>query len=145
MQDIPIIASMTGDVGLRLKRARKLRGLSQVELAKAAGVGQSSVSEVETGESRSPRGTNLVELARILRVSPHWLATGKGQMDAMDEPLSTDAIKVAKDWMRLAPEVQRTVAAMIREMVRTSAAEQQAAPDEKVAAAYGQPGHKTRK
>lgn len=136
---------MTGDVGLRLKRARKLRGLSQVQLAKAAGVGQSSVSEVETGESKSPRGTNLVTLAQILKISPHWLATGKGQMDATDDPLSPEAIKVGRDWMRLAPEVQKTVAAMIREMVKTSAAEQAPAPDEKVAAAYGQPGSKVKK
>lgn len=140
MRDIPIIATMGSDVGLRLKRARKLRGLSQVQLAKMAKVGQSSISEVETGESKSHQGVNLVAVASALKVSASWLATGKGQMDAVDDPISPEAIKVAKDWMRLTPEVQKTVAAMIHQMVKTSAAEQPAAPDEKVAAAYGQPG-----
>lgn len=144
MLDIPIIPGMASDVGMRLKRARKLRGLSQVQLAKLAKVGQSSISEVETGESKSHQGVNLVAVASALKISASWLATGKGQMDSLDDPLSPEAIKVAKDWMRLAPEVQKTVAAMIREMVKTSAAEQAPASDEKVAAAYGQPGSKAK-
>src|SRR5678810_301483 len=108
-------SGMARDVGVRLRHARKLRGFTQQELAKAAGVPQSAISEVETGESKSPSGTNLVSIALALRVSPNWLAQGKGQMDAAETPLPPDAMKVARDWLKLAPEVRSKVADMIRE------------------------------
>lgn len=125
---------------MRLKHVRTLRGLKQAELAKKSGVSQASVSELETGESRSPWGTNLVRLAQTLKVSPEWLASGKGQMDGYEAPLPPEAVKMAKDWLRLTPEVRSRVADMISEMVKTSAAEKNHASDERVAEAYGRPG-----
>lgn len=128
------------DVGVRLRHARKLRGLNQVQLAKLAGLKQASISEIETGESKGPRGVNLITLARALKVHPEWLATGRGLMDANHEdPLPQDAIAVARDWLRLAPEVQKKVAEMIREMVKLSVADRPAVPDERVEKAYGRP------
>jgi transcriptional regulator with XRE-family HTH domain len=131
---------MSKDVGIRLRHVRKLRGLNQAELAKKAGVSQASVSELETGESRSPWGTNLVRLAQTLKVSPEWLASGKGQMDGYEAPLPPEALKMAKEWLRLTPEVRSRIADMITEMVKTSAAEKNHTPDERVAEAYGKPG-----
>lgn len=131
---------MARDVGVRLRHARKLRGLTQQELAKAAGVPQSAISEVETGESKSPSGTNLVSIAFALKVSPGWLAQGKGQMDATETPLPHDAMKVARDWLKLAPEVRLKVADMIREMVKQSSADAPAVSDQRVADSYGRPG-----
>lgn len=134
---------MARDVGVRLRHARKLRGMTQQELAKSSGVTQASISEVETGESKSPVGTNLIKLAQSLRVSAEWLASGKGQMDQAEMPLPPEALSVARDWMRLAPEVRSSVRDMIRKMVETSDAERKAVPDERVEKAYGRPG-KTR-
>ena len=131
---------MSRDVGVRLRYARKLRSLNQVELAKKSGVSQAAVSELETGESRSPWGTNLVKLAQTLKVSPEWLSHGKGTMDARPDPLPPEADRVARDWLKLAPELQESVATMLREMVKTSKAEQNHASDERVAEAYGKPG-----
>lgn len=131
---------MGRDVGVRLRHARKAKGLTQVQLAKASGVKQATISEVETGESKSPLGTNLVKLALALHVSPEWLAAGKGQMVNTDPPLPPEAEKVARDWLLLAPEVRRSVASMIREMVKGSAADQEPASDERVEKAYGTPG-----
>lgn len=131
---------MARDVGMRLRHARKLQGLTQMALAKSSGVKQATISELETGESRSPWGTNLVALAQSLKVSPEWLASGKGPMDGKADPLPQDAERVARNWMRLAPEVRRSVATMISEMVKTSAAEKNHTPDERVAEAYGKPG-----
>jgi transcriptional regulator with XRE-family HTH domain len=134
---------MVRDMGMRLRHARKLRGLTQVELAKASGVKQATISELETGESRSPWGTNLVALAQSLKVSSDWLASGKGSMDAQATPLPPEADKVARNWMRLAPEVRKSVATMIQEMVKTSSAEKDPTPDERVEQAYGKPGAKS--
>ena len=128
------------DVGLRLKRARKLRGLTQVKLASKAGVKQASISEIETGQTKTLRGTTLLNIAEVLGVNPEWLAHGRGQMDAHESPLPADAIALARQWLKLTPEVRRSVAEMISQMVKGSAAEQEAASDEKVEAAYGRPG-----
>jgi transcriptional regulator with XRE-family HTH domain len=130
------------DIGTRLRHARKLRGLSQYDLAKSAGVKQASVSNLETGSSRSFKGTTLVSFAQILDVSPDWLASGKGQMTHVDTPLPPEALRHAREWLKLAPEVRVRVADMVREMVKTSSADQIPVPDEKVEAAYGSPGRK---
>lgn len=138
-----ILPRMGKDVGLRLRHVRELRGLTQVQLAKKSGFSQAAISELETGENRSPWGTNLVRLAQSLQVNPEWLATGKGDMDGSEPPLPQEAQRVARDWLRLAPEVRRSVASMIREMVKTSEADKSHVPDARVEETYGRPGSKT--
>lgn len=51
---------------------REQAGLSQSQLAKIAGVGQSTIARLEAGETRSPR--SLLALARALDCSPEYLA-----------------------------------------------------------------------
>jgi transcriptional regulator with XRE-family HTH domain len=140
----PYSGDMGRNVGMRLRYARKLRGLSQVDLAKTAKVAQGTISDLETGASKAPVGTNLVSIAQSLNVSPEWLATGKGPMTATDTPstLSAQAIAVARDWETLAPEVREKVADMIRELASAARSFGPAIEDEKVAAAYGKPGTK---
>jgi transcriptional regulator with XRE-family HTH domain len=134
------IGDMGRNIGVRLRHARKLRGLSQAALAKASGVKQASISNLETGESLAFKGTTLVSIAQTLKVNPEWLATGKGHMDGSEPPLPAEAIKFARQWLKLAPEVRNSVAAMVTEMVKTSAAESPAVPDERVETAYDRPG-----
>jgi transcriptional regulator with XRE-family HTH domain len=136
------MGDMGRNIGVRLRHARKLRGLSQEGLAKASGVKQASISQLETGESQSFKGTTLVSIAQTLKVNPEWLATGKGLMDGSEPPLPIEAVKFAREWLKLAPEVRNSVAAMVTEMVKSSSAESPAVPDERVAKAYGRPGAK---
>lgn len=62
----------------RLKHARKLRGMNQIQLAEKAGVATGTVGNIESGK----RGikSSALALARALSVSPDWLATGEGEM-----------------------------------------------------------------
>lgn len=63
--------------GLRLAHARKtLRKLTQKELAKAAGIKQPSLSELESGETKEVSGPVLIAIAQALRVRAEWLMTG---------------------------------------------------------------------
>lgn len=65
------------EFGLRLRAARKHAKLTQVQLAKAVGMSQGSLSEAElsaAGSSFTP------QLATACGVNAHWLATGEGQM-----------------------------------------------------------------
>jgi transcriptional regulator with XRE-family HTH domain len=67
-------------VGERIAWARKKRGLTQAQLAKAAGVSQSAIGSYEKGHREKPR--ELVAIAGALRVFPQWLDEGKGSWDA---------------------------------------------------------------
>lgn len=60
----------------RLRHARKLRGMNQVQLALAAGVSTGTVGNIESG-TRGIQGSAL-KLAKALKVDPNWLATGEG-------------------------------------------------------------------
>lgn len=61
----------------RIRQARKLRGRSQGDVARALGVNRASVSMWETGETE-PRPQRLRDLARFLTVDPEWLIFGSG-------------------------------------------------------------------
>lgn len=62
----------------RLKAARKHAQLNQAELAKASGLTQTSISDLERGKSK---GTAFVaQLALACGVDSMWLAEGKGEM-----------------------------------------------------------------
>ncbi|AOB32883.1 XRE family transcriptional regulator [Bordetella sp. H567] len=63
----------------RLRHIRSLRGYTQAELARLAGLSQSAVASYESGERKSSRG--LFKLAAALGVEAQWLDTGKGPME----------------------------------------------------------------
>ena len=56
----------------RLKELRKQAHLTQVELAKRLGLGQSSYADWERGK-KNPTQENLIKLAQILNVSVDYL------------------------------------------------------------------------
>lgn len=69
---------MTTEFKDRLKSARKHARMTQIELAKAVGTSQGSISDLEAGRNKT--STNTVKMAQILGVNPDWLATGQGSM-----------------------------------------------------------------
>jgi len=77
---------------LRLKRARKLRGVSQVELARGCGLSQPSIANIEAGTNARSRA--LPEIAAFLRISYDWLKTGKGSMDLRSSPSVDGALRM---------------------------------------------------
>jgi transcriptional regulator with XRE-family HTH domain len=56
--------------GEKLKRLRRGRALTQVELAEKAGVSQSTVAQIEGGDRPTPHPRTLGKLAEALEVSP---------------------------------------------------------------------------
>lgn len=65
-------------VGKRIRALRKAAGLAQGKLAALAGMPQSTLSSIEHGDSNTPRGDHLIQLAAVLKVSQEWLVTGLG-------------------------------------------------------------------
>ncbi|WP_392565380.1 helix-turn-helix transcriptional regulator [Utexia brackfieldae] len=62
-------------LGDRIKQKRLALNLSQETLAKATGMTQQSICDIESGRIQKPR--SLVELARALDCSAEWLYDGK--------------------------------------------------------------------
>ena len=68
---------MGTEFGKRVRTARKNAGLSQAALARAVGVSQGTVSEMETLAHSS---TVTAQVAVACGVNANWLATGEGEM-----------------------------------------------------------------
>lgn len=71
------------DLASRIKRARKLAGLTQKGLAEAVGISQPVISQLEKGTNLQT--VHLVAIARACRVSVEWLATGAGDPEPAPE------------------------------------------------------------
>jgi len=56
-------------IGIALELIRQLRGMNQVSLARAAGVGKSQLSKYVNGKEK-PKLESLEKLLAVLRVSP---------------------------------------------------------------------------
>lgn len=108
----------------RLKLARKASKKTQVEIATAVGMTQSSYSELETGKSQA--STLLPKMADILGVDALWLQTGEGEMQPSH--LKNSSLKPSTEYEKLMSEMQRMkddnklppeVIAMLRQTLNT--------------------------
>ena len=63
-------------LGKRLKLLRDEHGLTQTEVAKALGVGQSLVWRWESGKIKRLRPDKVTKLAQLYGVSEEYIATG---------------------------------------------------------------------
>lgn len=88
LSDFRNLPPMSTDFGKRLKTARKHAGLIQAQLAKAVGIGQSTVAELEKEGFGS---SHVATIAAACGVSPIWLATGEGPMLPGDGEAATHA------------------------------------------------------
>lgn len=71
-------ASTTDGMGARLSAIRTERGETKAALARAVGLSPSTVADIENG---AQTGVDVLEaLAKVLAVSPAWLAFGEGPM-----------------------------------------------------------------
>lgn len=75
---------MEETLGERLRRLRKEKNLTQVELAKKSGVGQSAIGNIEAGTRGY--GVSVLAIAKALETSPEYLQMDKGHPHAA-EPL----------------------------------------------------------
>lgn len=121
-------------LGARVAHVRNLRGLSQEDLAKSAGISQGTISKIEIGTSEGSR--HLLAIAKALSCNPFWLDTGDGSIDMADwmragQPGVVVPIRSARPSTGVADvlmqlwratkahssERQNTVMGLIREMV----------------------------
>lgn len=68
--------------------------MTQPQLAGAAGIKQSTLSELETGETKEISGPSLIALSKALRVRPEWLITGEDPIEPGGIVLSRDELEM---------------------------------------------------
>lgn len=104
-----MLRSMNTEFGQRLKTARKAAKMTQAELAKKVGIGQSTVAELEkTGNGSS----HVPAMAAALQCSALWLATGDG---SMKEGFDSN-VRPAHLGMRPYPVISSIQAGMLKEI-----------------------------
>ena len=97
----------------RLKSERKSRKWSQAYLAVKAGVGETTINELENNPVRGTK--KIIQIARALRVNPEWLATGRGPKSPVIDVAS--AYVVATSIEDLAEQMQGKGAAEVGRLV----------------------------
>jgi SOS-response transcriptional repressor LexA/DNA-binding XRE family transcriptional regulator len=70
------VARMLTTFGERLREARLAANLTQTQLAKLAGISQQAIQKAERSKSATSSSRFVVALARVMKVSPDWLASG---------------------------------------------------------------------
>ena len=80
-----------GDAGARLRALRLRRGMTQVALAELACISPALVSMVENGQRSLHSANHVLALADVLRVSPHYLASGWEDAPAPGQRISRTA------------------------------------------------------
>ena len=83
-----------GDIGSKIKAARKAAHMGQAELGEAIGIGKSSISEWESGK-RSPDIDKVKDIAKVLNVTPAYLMSWDEPSPA-SRPLPAGLLPVVK-------------------------------------------------
>lgn len=102
-------------------------GLTQAELAKLAKIKQASLSELETGETKNPRGDTLVRVAKALQVDPDWVITGAGSPTRAVQP-DEDEHELLQIWGDLSHPNRGALMAAARALLAAQPTPTKAAP-----------------
>lgn len=102
----------------RLTEARIAKGMNKTAFAKAVRVSQPTVTDWENGKMR-PNGENLTRVCHVLGVTPEWLLTGRGPVQAegagdQGQVLSPEDAALLDDLGELLPEDAARYRAAIR-------------------------------
>ncbi len=104
-------------LGEQIKKLREEKSLSQIELAKALYISQSSVSEYESGRQQPPIAT-LIQLADYFDVNIDYLLGRtdiKISIEKLKEKLSTNSGCITiNDFLRLKDDEKEVIGELIK-------------------------------
>lgn len=103
-------------VGLRIRKARIGRSLTQADLAVAVGVSRSAVAQWETDRAGQVRG-NISRIAEVLDVSAEYLLHGREPLAA-----SGDELALLRLYRSAAPEDRQLLLTTALRLVRVRGA-----------------------
>lgn len=80
-------------LGNRVRALRKSLGYTQPKLAALAGVGQSTISELENGIIPTPGAEIVTALCSALKTNVEWLLHGRGQSGPTENAIGFDEVE----------------------------------------------------
>lgn len=83
----PVADNKNFQIGERIRECRKLKRMSQSELAEAIGVSDNTISNMETGNN-NVKLENIEKVADFFKVSLDYLVKGVGQAPSDDDFLN---------------------------------------------------------
>ena len=86
-------------IGTRIREKRKEMKLTQVQLARLAGVSQATISDYENDVTTNHRADELMRLAAVLRTTPEYLKEGTGPQSLKDA--ESDAMSLLDTFNKL--------------------------------------------
>ncbi len=95
--------------GARLKRLRKTRGIRVTDVAAVAGITEGAIRQMEAGQTKGASLVVGLRLAKLLSVSPDYLATGIESADD-DTGLTRTILSRLNDHERRLAEAERRLA-----------------------------------
>jgi transcriptional regulator with XRE-family HTH domain len=104
--------------GERLRYARKVRGMTQAELAAYAKISQASISRYEDDKD-TPAGDSLQWILLGLEINWLWLDEGAGAMDSPLHGLPDEAIELMHEIYALPADERAPLLASIRRKLRS--------------------------
>nr|WP_245523152.1 helix-turn-helix transcriptional regulator [Thermosediminibacter oceani] len=86
----------TSHVGYKIKKIRQERGLTQVELAKKAGVSTGLIGQIESGRVE-PSLKTLEKIAHALSLSPCYFVTDDDEIASLLRPMNPELKRLLVD------------------------------------------------
>ena len=115
---------MEVSIGTQIKELRHRAGLTQVQLAQAAGITQASVARYES-DQKVPTGLRLAALARVLKVPMEALVGAQLHTDTVEAGPrvhgNSREAKVQELFRQLDEETQRVVLKQIKALIEPKA------------------------
>lgn len=107
MRNAAMLPTGEGDIGRRVRAARREAGMTQVQLAAAIGITQGSLSAIERGNSKSPAAETLLRLSEATRCRPEWIMRGAGTMRQAEGAVEQSTEHELLTLWRSLPEARR--------------------------------------
>lgn len=113
----------------RIKMIRKDKNLTQIQFATKLGIKQSSLSNIESGETSNIDERNIMIICQLFNVNEEWLRTGVGKMYIETEELLIDLLgehintlteiekKAVAEYIKLPVEHRAIIMDFIKKMV----------------------------
>ena len=110
------------DIGMKIKEARKRKGLTQEELGKLVGVQKSAIAKYESGRVVNIKRSTLQKIASALNIRPSELVFEDSPKESASFHVKVisdlELMSTLKDYYKLTQENQKIVRDLIRSLVK---------------------------
>lgn len=110
------------DIGMKIKEARKKKGMTQEELGRIVGVQKSAIAKYESGRVVNIKRSTLQKIASALNIRPSELVFEESPKESASFHVKVisdlELMSTLKDYYKLTNENQKIVRDLIRSLVK---------------------------